>query len=94
LFENQDRFGSIQTLADLQGLLTEFAEGANLDVGEFEECWNSHKHQQTIIDAVLAAREEGVGGTPTISVGGELIVGNQDYSVFKTAIEEALAEAQ
>jgi protein-disulfide isomerase len=94
MFESQDRFGSIQTLEDLQGLLTEFAEGANLDVGEFEECWNSHKHQQTIIDAVLAAREEGVGGTPTISVGGELIVGNQDYNVFKTAIEEALAQAQ
>jgi protein-disulfide isomerase len=94
MFENQGQFGSVETIEDLQLKLTEFAELAELDVADFEECWISHQHQQTIIDSVLAARDKGVGGTPTISVQGELIVGNQPYDVFKEAIENALAEAQ
>jgi protein-disulfide isomerase len=93
MFENQSRFVSVETMEDLQVLLADFAEQAGLDVSEFKECWNSHQHQQTIIDAVLAAREEGVGGTPTISVQDELIVGNQPYEVFQKAIEAALAKA-
>lgn len=94
MFENQSSFGAIETMENLQALLVEFAEQAGLDVAEFEECWSSHQHQQTIIDSVMAAREKGVGGTPTISVQGELIVGNQPYDVFQEAIEKALAEAE
>jgi protein-disulfide isomerase len=94
MFENQSQFGAVESMEDLQGLLSEFAEQAGLDVNEFEACWNSHQYQQTIIDAVMAAREDGVGGTPTISIQGELVVGNQPYDVFKDAIEAALAEAE
>jgi protein-disulfide isomerase len=93
MFESQDRFGSIATMADLQTLLRQFAEQSGLDVTKFEECWDSHQHQQTIIDAVIAAREEGVGGTPTISIQGELFVGNQPYEVFQNAIEAALNDS-
>ena len=74
--------------------MTEFAQQAELDVAAFEECWTSHQYQETIIDAVMAAREKGVSGTPTISVQGELIVGNQPYDVFQKAIEAALDGAE
>ena len=93
MFENQSRFGSIATMDDLQALLRQFAEQAGLDVTEFEACWDSHQHQQTIIDAVMSARENGVGGTPTISIQGELFVGNQPYDVFQKAIEAALSDS-
>jgi protein-disulfide isomerase len=94
MFENQGQFGSVETLEDLQSQLTELAEQAELDVAEFEECWSSHQHQETIIAAVMAARDKGVGGTPTISVQGEFIVGNQPYDVFQEAIEAGLAGAE
>jgi protein-disulfide isomerase len=94
MFENQGQFGSVETLEDLQSQLTELAEQAELDVAEFEECWSSHQHQETVIDAVMAARERGVGSTPTISVQGELIVGDQPYDVFQKAIEAGLAGAE
>jgi predicted DsbA family dithiol-disulfide isomerase len=81
-------------MEDLQARLTEFAEQADLDMAEFEECWTSHRNQESIIDAVMAAREIGVGGTPTISVQGELIVGNQPFEVFQEAIESALADVE
>ena len=90
MFESQDRFASVATMEDLQTLLRQFAEQAGLEVADFEACWESHQHQQTIIDAVMSAREKGVGGTPTISIQGELFVGNQPYEVFQQAIEAAL----
>jgi len=93
MFESQDRFGSVATMADLQALLRQFSEQAGLDVTEFEACWDSHRHQQTIIDAVMSAREKGVSRTPTISIQGELFVGNQPYEVFQKAIEAALVDA-
>jgi protein-disulfide isomerase len=90
MFESQDRFGSVATMADLQALLRQFAEQAGLEIADFEACWDSHKHQQTIIDAVMSAREQGVRVTPSISIQGELLTGNQPYEVFQEAIEAAL----
>jgi protein-disulfide isomerase len=93
MFESQDQFASIATMEDLQALLVQFAEQAGLEVSDFEACWDSHQHQQTIIDAVMSAREQGVGGTPTFSIQGELLVGNQPYEVFQEAIEAALKDS-
>jgi protein-disulfide isomerase len=93
MFSNQDRFGPISTMDELQTLLAEIADVVGLDVSEFEECWGSHQHQETIIESIQAARAIGVGGTPTVSIQGEMIVGNQPYDVFQQAIEAALAEA-
>jgi protein-disulfide isomerase len=94
MFENQGRFGSISTWEELQALLVEFAGQVGLDVPDFETCWTSHRHQQTIINSIMSAREVGVGGTPTFSIQGELIVGNVPYDTFQQAIEAALAELE
>jgi protein-disulfide isomerase len=94
MFENQDRFRTVKSLEDLQALLNEFAGQANLDVAGFETCWNSHQYQESIIELILSAQEKGIGGTPTFSIQGELIVGNQPYQVFQQAIEASLQEAK
>jgi protein-disulfide isomerase len=94
MFENQDRFRTVESLVDLQTLLNEFAGQANLDVAGFETCWNSHQYQESIIELILSAQEKGIGGTPTFSIQGELIVGNQPYQVFQQAIEASLQEAK
>jgi protein-disulfide isomerase len=94
MFENQARFRSVESLEDLQTLLNEFAGQADLDVSKFEACWNSHQHRQDIIESIQAAYEKGVQSTPTFSVQGEMIVGNQPYEVFQQAIENSLAEVE
>jgi protein-disulfide isomerase len=94
MFENQGRFRTVESLEDLQALLNEFAQQADLDVAEFETCWNSHQHQQNIVELVLSAFELNINGTPTFSIQGKLIVGNQPYQVFQQAIEASLKEAK
>lgn len=94
LFQDQSKlFGDIETLEQLQSVLNDIAERSGLDVPEFQACWNSHKHEQTIMDAITAAQEIGIEGTPTFSIQGQLIVGNQSYKTFQQAIEDALDEA-
>jgi protein-disulfide isomerase len=91
MFASQDRFGSISTMEELQALLVEFAEQVGLDTSEFETCWNSHRHQDAIIESATSAQEDGVAYTPTFSIQGELFVGNQPYEAFQQAIEASLA---
>lgn len=93
MFQDQSKLGEIETLEQLQALLNDVAARSGLAVPEFEACWNSHKHEQTIIDAAVAGQELGVDGTPSFMVQGELIVGNQPYAVFQKAIQDALSEA-
>lgn len=94
MFENQGRFSSIESMEGLQALLAEFAEKTELDIPGFETCWSSHQHQQAIIESILAAREIGVGGTPTFSIQGELLVGNQPYQIFQQTIDSSLTEVE
>jgi protein-disulfide isomerase len=92
MFENQSRFTSITTLEEPQALLFELAEQVGLDLPAFQTCWNSHQHQETVIEAVRSAREVGVGGTPAFSIQDQLIIGNQPFSVFQQVIEASLAD--
>ena len=94
MFAGQSRFGDISTMEALQALLVEFAEQVGLDVPEFEACWSSHRHQQAIIEATQAGFDMGINGTPTFSVQGELMVGNQPYENFQKAIEASLEQVE
>ena len=94
MFENQRSFGSISSLEELQSLLVQIAQQVDVDVSAFETCWSSHQHQETIVESVLSARESGVGGTPTFSIQGDLLVGNQPFETFREAIEASLAEVE
>lgn len=82
LFENQNSLGTT--------LYNDLAEGLELDMDDFEECYDSNKYQDWIQADMGKARQSGVTGTPAFLVNGELITGAQPYSVFETAIEEAL----
>jgi protein-disulfide isomerase len=90
MFAGQSRFGDISTMEELQALLVEFAQQVGLDVPEFEACWTSHRHQQAILEATQEGIDQGISGTPTFSVQGELMVGNQPYENFQKAIEASL----
>lgn len=84
LFENQDKLN----VEDLK----KYAEDLGLDIKAFNECLDSG----VMAEEVAADQEEGVSlgvrGTPTFFVGEQQIVGNQDFAVFKAAIEQELAK--
>ena len=68
-----------------------FAQGAGIDMAEWDACFNNGQGTQEILDIiqqdVADARAAGVSGTPTNIVNGNVIVGAQPYSVFQQAIQ-------
>ncbi len=70
--------------------LLEHASVVGLDVGAFEACMASGRHEAAIQRDLAAGQEVGVKGTPTFFVNGERLVGAQPRSKFDEAIERAL----
>lgn len=83
LFENQYKFSKSQ----LKG----YASEQGLDTEKFESCLDSGEKNPVVLTDMGEGQSNGVGGTPTFFVNDKKIVGAQDYSVFKQAIDEALA---
>lgn len=73
--------------------LVRLAREAGLDVARFEATLTANTYLDAIQREKDAAVEAGVNSTPTFFVNGEKIVGAQEYSVFRDAIERALADA-
>lgn len=88
LFAERGKNGRIpQTKADLIRLASTTLK---VDMNAFSKCVN----EDQTVGRVQADAEEGqrfgVRGTPSFVINGKLVVGAQPYSVFKTAIDEAL----
>jgi protein-disulfide isomerase len=61
-----------------------------MDVNAFSTCLDSRQHVQTVLDLGEAAREAGVGSTPTFIVNGKPVIG-ADYDELVRVIEEQIA---
>lgn len=85
LFESIESIKSVEELKAVATIL-------ELNQDEFNTCFDSNKYQVAAEKWFEQAQEAGVEGTPTLFVNDQQIVGNQPYSVFKSAIEEALKE--
>ncbi|MCW1966894.1 MAG: DsbA family protein [Anaerolineae bacterium] len=88
LFAERAKNGRIpQTKADLIRLASTTLK---IDMNAYSKCVN----EDQTVGRVQADSEEGqrfgVRGTPSFVINGKLVVGAQPYSVFKTAIDEAL----
>ncbi len=57
-------------------VLKEIAEKVGLDWAELAERLESEQHREEVFQESQAARDLGVGGTPTYRVGEELTFGN------------------
>lgn len=75
---------------DIDGYMIDFAETLNLDMEEFESCYNGREYREQVAQDELDARRVGVTGTPSFLVNDQLIQGNQDFSVFEEIIQEEL----
>ncbi len=82
-------------LFENQGILSEsfysdLAYELGLDLGQFEECYNTNKYYGLVRQDMSDARNYGVGGTPAFLINGELVSGTQSYSEFANYIEKNL----
>ncbi len=72
--------------------LISLSAGLGLDAEAFSSCVKANKYAQDVEAETLAGRRSGVTGTPTIFINGQAIVGVQDYSAFKVAVDSALGQ--
>jgi protein-disulfide isomerase len=89
LFSNQGAEGSGWAAADHQ---KQFAAAVGLNTAQFDQCLDSGKYKQEVLDETAAGRSYGVTGTPTVFINGTPIVGNQSVQQFEQAIDSALAK--
>jgi len=74
--------------------LKQFASELRLDGDAFEQCLDSHKYNDMIVEQQGAALEAGVRGTPSFLVNGELAEGFRTFEQFAALIEAALASTE
>jgi protein-disulfide isomerase len=67
-----------------------YARMLNMDVGVFDACVNSDRYADVVTANGVLGRRLGVGGTPTVFVGGRSVAAWQDYEAVKAAIEAEL----
>jgi protein-disulfide isomerase len=61
-----------------------------LETKAFNECLDSGKYTQAVIDQTNIARSLGVQSTPTFAVNGQPVVGAQSFESFKQTIDSLL----
>ena len=70
-----------------KAVLQEIAESISLDWSEIEPLLDSGHYRQRVLDEYQAARDRGVGGTPTYSVeGGEVDFGDKSVDDMRQMI--------
>ena len=83
IFENQQAI----TVSDLKG----YAKDMGLDTTQFDECLDTDKYKDEVLQDLQDGQKAGVSGTPTFFVNGKPLVGAQPFEAFKQLIEEELA---
>jgi len=90
LFDSQQQW---ETMSDASPVFASLAARAGVDVAKMKACVASGMIKPLIDADVERARTAGVNSTPTFIIGGEMIEGAQPMSVFRQAIDAALAAA-
>lgn len=93
LFQNSQSDGTGLNIADLK----KYADQLGLNKGtlgfgknKFNDCLDKGEATQVVNKDLADGTAAGVTGTPSFLINGKKVVGAQPYSVFETAIEEAL----
>ncbi|MBS3101952.1 DsbA family protein [Candidatus Woesearchaeota archaeon] len=83
IFQNQDSMGN--------AAYKQFAQKIGLDTKKFNECLDSSKYKQEILDDFNYGSQVGVSGTPTFFINGIKLVGAHPYESFKQIIDTELS---
>ncbi|RPI32535.1 MAG: hypothetical protein EHM70_08750 [Chloroflexota bacterium] len=74
--------------------LAAFAESLDLDMDAFNECYNSHKYRDLVMEGYNEGLKTDMTGTPAFIINGTLIDGAQPFTEFQAVIEAALAASE
>ena len=72
---------------DAAAVFAGYAEDFDLDVEAFEECVAEERYAAQIQADLDSGADQGVSGTPSFFINGQLLVGAQPLAVFETAID-------
>jgi protein-disulfide isomerase len=70
--------------------LKQYAAQLDLDTAQFDQCLDRSGYMDKVYRDSQEGRAQGVEGTPTFFINGEMIVGDIPYDQFKTRIDAAL----
>lgn len=68
----------------------EYAKGLGLNQKDFDSCLDSGKYKSRVDETTKQANELGVSGTPSFFINGKLLVGAQQFTVFKAILDKDL----
>lgn len=69
-----------------------YAKELSLNLGQFNDCFDSDKYAQQINDDIALGQQYGVQGTPGFFVDQKFVSGAQDYRAIKEVIDSELAK--
>ena len=70
--------------------MTQLAEDLGLDTNEFTECYTSQRYNDRVNQEAQEASANGVSGTPTFVINGEVLVGARPFQDLAQVIERQL----
>ncbi len=91
LYENQ---GSGNSGAFSDEKLAGLARELGLDMERFAVDFSSEANAAVVAEDFRGGQAQGISGTPTFVINGQILVGAQPIETFEQAIEGALQEAQ
>lgn len=83
LFENLDQWSN----NDAHSVFVGYADEQGLDMTSFEACLESGKYDEAIQADLDSGTSQGISGTPSFLINGQLLVGAQPLAVFEAAID-------
>lgn len=83
LYERQSDLYDAQ---DLDGLLTNLAQGLGMDGGTLGTCLSKHTHQAAVAADSAASTAAGITGRPVFIIGTTRIIGAQPITAFEQAL--------
>ena len=91
LFENQRDLMAATSGDALRTLMIGYAESLELNMDTFSGCYNDQDYLTDINLDLAAGQRNGVSGTPTFFINGQILIGAQPYEAFANIIDQELA---
>jgi len=89
IFEGQNALGQ-GTVNITDKSLISYAEELDLDMDQFNKCFEEEKYKDEIYKDLADGQEARISGTPGFIINGQVVVGAQPFSTFKEIFENIL----
>ncbi|MBI3273586.1 MAG: DsbA family protein [Candidatus Colwellbacteria bacterium] len=90
IFGEEDKKSTTGTVQFDVSDLKKWAGQIGLDTGKFNSCLDSGKYAKEVEKDYSDGSAAGVSGTPSVFVNGQIVVGAQPFSAFKSLIDSEL----